>query len=155
MAVAILSALKVKYKSYRIWRTKMSTGHFAGAACKTPSPRISTTSGQGYIVHRCYSNGLTYQPALPFSQKSFDKQNIFGSPKNTWCPRCVFYTHKSTKTPIFSEKSLKSGHFLRLFALKGWFGVKFGVKNRCATPYKVGNCTLLISVFINSSKKCV
>ena len=60
------------------------------------NPLTSTTSGQGYFVHRCYCNGLTYEPALPFSQKSFALQNIFGSPNNTWCPRWVFHTPKST-----------------------------------------------------------
>lgn len=61
------------------------------------TPLISTTSGQGYFVHRCYCNGLTYEPSLPFSQKSFAMQNLFGSPNNTRCPRCVFHTPKSTK----------------------------------------------------------
>jgi len=27
-------------------------------------------------------------------------QNLFGSPNNTWCPRCVFHTPKSTKKEV-------------------------------------------------------
>ncbi|MBR2321996.1 MAG: hypothetical protein IKA54_00165, partial [Clostridia bacterium] len=63
----------------------------------------STTSGQGYFVHRCYCNGLTYEPALPFSQKSFVSQNIFGSPNNIWCLWCVFHT--PTQKGTFVNKS--------------------------------------------------
>ncbi len=78
-------------------RTKQWTSTVYRVGRTGESPRISTTSKQGYFVHRCYCNGLTYEPASPFSQKSFDKQNIFGSPSNIWCTRCVLHTPKSTK----------------------------------------------------------
>ena len=53
--------------------------------CVFHTPK-STTSGQGYFVHRCYCNGLTYEPALPFSQKSFAFAKSFREPLRKFTP---------------------------------------------------------------------
>jgi len=92
-----------------------------GVPAKGTTLTTSTTSGQGYFVHRCYCNGLTYEPALPFSQKSFAMQNIFGSPNNIWCPRCVFHTPKPT-----TKIKAPHGLFIFVYATVLWGELRVG-----------------------------
>jgi len=103
-------ALPFSQKSFAMQNLFGNPNNIWCPRCVFHTPK-SATSGQGYFVHRCYCNGLTYEPALPFSQKSFVSQNIFGNPNNIWCPRCVFHTPKSTKSTQ-PEAKIRLGYFL-------------------------------------------
>ncbi len=74
-------------------------------------PVGSTTSKHRLTSAVCYCKQHAGQRASPFSQKSFVSQNIFGSPNNIWCPRCVFHTPKSTK------KRLRIGYNSESFSM--------------------------------------
>ena len=61
--------------------------------CVFHTPK-STTSGQGYFVHRCYCNGLTYEPALPFP-KNLLLRKIFSGALIDFGVLGAFFTRKS------------------------------------------------------------